>query len=930
MKITEIRVNHLKEPLGFQLTDLRISFKIQSSKWEKVQKKLIIYEINSKHFCWQSSWLEFPNNYFDVNLKLKSRQCYRILILVRNNQEIIRGTSFFETGKMTEPFKAFWIGHRQKNIANTLFRKKITIKKPLKQARGYLTGLGVYEAYIDGKKIGNEYLAPGVTAYDQWVQVQTYDLTNFLTVGKHELLISCGDGWYKGNYGFDGGKSNIYGDQQLAIGEYHLEYQDGTHEVILTDKSWQTTSGPITKSSIYYGEDLDQTIVPTNWQSAIEINHDKTILKDRLSLPLKIKERLDVIKLIITPKGEQVLDFGQNQAGWLEFYNRFPRGTKVTFEFGEVLQKGNFYRKNLRLARAAFVYNSDGKPHWVHPHFTYFGYRYVKITGNSIPLNIADFKAAVIFSDINRTGKIITNQPLVNRLFDNVIWGQKSNFFDVPTDCPQRDERLGWTGDAEIFCPTAAYNFDVYAFFKKYSYDLLIEQKRLHGKVPMYAPSMGQNDGGTAVWGDAATIIPWVMYQMTNDPAILRQNFEAMISWVEWITKNTQKTDLWIAPFQFGDWLALDAPDSDLPFGKTDSNYIASIYYYYSSWIVGKTAQILHYPQQAKKYLSKAQKIKEAIQAEYITPNGRLALDTQTGYILALQFDLVKPKYRLRTVNDLVKRIHRDHDHLTTGFVGTPYLCRVLSRFGQHELAIKLFLNTDYPSWLYEVKLGATTIWERWNSILPNGSMNPDGMNSLNHYSMGAVMDWAYQYILGIGNHLPGFSEVNFAPQFDYRISQVEGSFNTPYGDLKVAYALETDAKHTIKIHLQIPFGLKLKVTLPRSQKQLILVNQKQLSTDQINLNAGNYELSYQPTEDYLIRYRVDTPIGDILKDQQLVKEIAKIDPILHQLPNELSAEMKQLSISKLVLTIPKLNISSDHLQKIEKLLQKTYIGKDC
>lgn len=922
MKITQILVNHLHEPVGFQLKNLRIEFQIEAASFQKVSKKLTIYD---NDICWNSDWLNYDDNYFDVKLNLKPRTRYRVILEVRSEKETICGETFFETGKMDEEFKGEWIANPDKEIQNTLFKKDLKITKSIKSARLYITGLGLYETYLDNKKVGDEYLTPGVTAYDQWQQVQTYDITDSLSIGTHELLISCGDGWYKGNYGFEGGQSCIYGDQHKAIAEYHLEYKDGTTEIICTDKSWQTTSGKVTKSAIYYGEDLDDTRLIDGWQDVIILDDSKSILKDRLSLPITVNERLPVKEIIKTPAGEKVLDFGQNQAGWLEFYNRTPKGTKLTFQFGEILQHGNFYRDNLRDARATFEYVSDGEKKWVRPHFTYFGYRYVKVDGNIKQFCKEDYRAAVLYSNLETTGMIKTNNQKVNRLFENVLWGQKSNFLDVPTDCPQRDERLGWTGDAEIFSNTAALNMDVYAFFKKFSYDILLEQKLHDGMVTMYAPSMGKNDGGAAAWGDAATIIPWNMFQIYGDPAILKQNYSAMKSWVDWITKNTQVPDLWISPFQFGDWLALDGENPTMPTGKTDENFIASIYYYYSTSIVSQTAKVLGHKADEKYYGELAARIKREIQQEYITPRARVAIDTQTAYVLVLQFDLVEKRYQKRVVSDLVDRIHKDHDHLKTGFVGTPYLCSVLSKFGEHKLATKIFLNEDYPSWLYEVNLGATTIWERWDSILKDGSMNPEGMNSLNHYSVGSIMEWAYKYILGITDHSPGFKEITFAPQFDYRLPKISGNFKTPYGNLKVKSEIETDADHTIKVDLTIPFGVSAKIRLPRSNNVLIKVN-KDIKEGEFILTAGFYSINYRPTRDYIEKYHKETSVAQILANRELTAKIDQIDPVLNFFKKDPNSELAQMSLSKLNLSFPFINIESDHLRQINQLLEQTPI----
>lgn len=921
MKIETILVNHMIEPLGFDLSQLRIEFKLSGAFNENIQKQLTIN--NADKVVFQSEWSSFPNNYFDVDLQLAPRTQYVAKVAVKTDTDILEKTTPFETGKMNEDITAKWIGG-SKAFANTVFRREFKVDHELKRGRLYLTGLGLYEVAIDGQKIGDEYLTPGVTAYDQWVQIQTYDVTSALTKGDHELTVSVADGWYKGNYGFDGGKDKIYGDRHMIIGELHEIAADGTDTQIVTDDSWETAAGKVTASAIYYGEDFDDTHEIKDWQSAVDLDHDKSILSDRLSLPLKVQEELPVASVIKTPAGETVLDFGQNHAGWLKFLNTEPKGTTLKFEMGEILQEGNFYRGNLREARAAFTYVSDGQEKWVRPHFTYFGYRYVKVTGNTQPINAKNFKSQVIYSDMAETGQIETDNKKVNRLFANVQWGQKSNFFDVPTDCPQRDERLGWTGDADIFSNTAALNMNVYAFFKKYARDMALEQANHDGKLTMYAPAMGEDDGGAAVWGDAATVIPWHMYEMYGDPAILQQNFQSMQDWVDWVSRSTKTEDLWTGCFQFGDWLALDGENPALPIGKTEEDFIASVYYYYSSSIVSKAARVLNQPQVASKYGQLASRIKAAIQREYITANGRVAMDTQTAYALVLYFHLVPDNQLQRVVNDLVKRLDKDDNHLKTGFVGTPFICRVLSENGQHKLAVKLFLNEDYPSWLYAVNLGATTVWERWNSVMPNGSMNPEGMNSLNHYSIGAVMEWAYKDMLGISSHDAGYETVTISPHFDYRLKQVKGHFDSPYGVINVAYQIEADDAHHVVLHVDIPVGQTAKVVLPRSTDVDILVNNTHRKGI-LTLGAGHYDISYLPTHDYIERYSLTTPLGTIMADTELVPQLKAISGQMNFFASpDIIKNMGKMTIPKINEVIPAVDLSHQELSELNDLLSKT------
>lgn len=926
MKIQNIQVNHMTEPIGFDLSDLKIEFAVDSSKNLALEKKLEI--TSDKKIVYQIDWEKYTNNYFQPDFQLNPRTKYDLTISLRNENEEILATasSNFETGKMNEPFTGKWIGNADKDIQNTLLKRNLNLSKEIKEARLYMSGLGVYELNINDKKVGEELLAPGSTNYDYLIQVQTYDVTKNLNIGDNTLVISLGDGWYKGNLGFDGGHDKIYGDQQRAILELHLIYTDGSEEIINSDDQWLTTAGKVTKSAIYYGEDLDDTIEPTDWVNASILKYPLDTLADRLSLPLKVQEYLPAKELIHTPKDEQVIDFGQNNVGIIEFYNREPKGTKITIEVGEILQKGNFYRDNLREARAAFTYISDGTNKWIRPHFTYYGYRYIKISGNTQPLQLKDFRAAVIYSDMKMTGSIKTDNPKVNRLFENVQWSQKGNFFDVPTDCPQRDERLGWTGDAEIFSNTSTFNMNVYAFFKKYAKDMKIEQDHHDGMLTMYAPSLHVDEGGAAIWGDAATIIPWNMYEKYGDTSILKQNYSSMKGWVNWIRQNVEKsgTGLWTGSFQFGDWLSLDSENPAVPNGKTDEDFIASIYYYYSSTIVANTAKILGNEKDYKFYADLCKTIKQNILKEYVTETGRVAIDTQTAYALVLEFNIVPEKLKSRVVDDLVARLKKDNDHLQTGFVGTPFLCQVLSNNGRHDLATKIFLNEDYPSWLYEVNLGATTIWERWNSVMPDGSMNPEGMNSLNHYSIGAIMEWAYKFMLGLHDQDNGYQIVYLEPQFDYRLKHISGHYDSSYGDLKVKYDLETDDKHTITANIDVPFGQTVKLTLPRVGKEII-VDGKTVNEKTITLTVGNHEVSYIPTHDYIGRYTTGAKLLNITADKELFDKIKSITHELDMFNDpENVKRLGQMSIPEANKLFPFINIPESELKQITDTLVST------
>ncbi|WP_282806059.1 alpha-L-rhamnosidase [Lactobacillus isalae] len=924
MKITNILINQMVEPLGFKLDNFQVTFAVEDlniSDFSKVYKKIKIFEAESNKVIYLVDYEQYENNQFNVKVNLKARTKYIVEISIKALNQEVKASSFFETGKLDEPYLGKWIASPDKTISNTLFCKKFQRKNVgIKRARLYASGLGLYEAYLNHQKIGNEYLSPGFTNYQDWIQVQTYDVTSLMQENlKFELLFSVGDGWYKGRLGFDGGKTNIFGDQQMIIAELHLDYEDGSKEVIKTDSSWRTAEGKVTKAEIYYGEDFDENKKIDSWQAAIELEKSTDQLTDRLSLPIIIHEKLPVKKIIKTPKNEAVLDFGQNHAGWPSFFNTAPKGKKVTLTMGEILQDGNFYKDNLRKARASFTYISNGEEKWIRPHFTYFGFRYVKVEGID-NVKKENFESLVLYSNLLQTGKIETNNEQVNKLFNNVLWGQKSNFFDIPTDCPQRDERLGWTGDAEIFAKTASFNMNSYEFFKKYAYDMKLAQEENNGKLPIVVPDIGLKSSGMAIWSDAATIIPWLIYKFYGNKDILKQNYFQMKSWVNWIGENTTTKDMWTGGMQLGDWLALD--NGDRPNGRTDSSFLATLYYLISTQILANSAQVLEQTQDHDYYQDLTERIKSKLCNKYVTMDGKVAINTQTALALALKFNLVLGNQKKQVTNDLVELIKLDNNHLSTGFVGTPYLLSALSDNGKHEKAVDLFLNDNFPSWLYEVKMGATTMWERWNSVLPDGRMNPKGMNSLNHYSFGAVMSWMYEYVVGFRKFDPGFRNITFAPLFDYRLRSVKASLKTSYGKISVNYKLEINKAHKINLEIDIPFGMNVKMILPRNKNRLINVNGQEMK-ENIILKGGEYHISYIPTQSYVKGYELSTSVSMILENRGLVHQIDSIDgKILEKVKH--SGNIRDMFIDKSLMDLLEYeHVSKESTEKIEKILKQ-------
>lgn len=665
-----------------------------------------------------------------------------------------------------------------------------------------------------------------------------------------------GDGWYKGRFGFQG-KDKLYGDTQALRCELHIAYADGNVECLASGPQWQAVQSRVRFANLYDGEVYDATFDPGS-PIAAQVYHglDGAKLMDRLSPPVRVTERLAPKEILITPAGETVLDLGQEITGYLEFRTRATRGESVTLSYFEILQDGNFYRDNLRSARQEYIYTADGTEAIVRPHFTFFGFRYVKLEGFINPA-LADFTGCVVHSDIARTSSFVCGHDKINRFAKNVVWGQRGNFLDVPTDCPQRDERMGWTGDAQAFSGTACFQMDCGAFFAKYLYDMRQEQAKREGAVPHVVPDMGLCGEASCAWADAATVIPWNVYLFYGDKTLLRTQYPVMRDWVEWIYRTDEThggTRLWQVGFHFADWLALDTKNGT-PMGGTDMHYIASAYYYYSTTLLLKAAQVLGYTEDAQRYAALQAEILTALRREYFTPAGRLAQTTQTGYICALFMDFAPPEHRALLARLLAKDFEESDGKLRTGFVGTAYLCRTLSQAGLTKLAYSLLLNEEYPGWLYEVNMGATTVWERWNSVLPDGSLSDTGMNSLNHYAYGAVMEWVYRDVAGIqpDEDAPGFRRALLRPQPDERLAQARATYDSAVGLYASAWRFEADG--SFRWCLDIPFGASAKAVFPFADAKSLALAYPNIGIRQEEgavyalLDAGSYEFHYPRIE---------------------------------------------------------------------------------
>ncbi len=767
-----------------------------------------------------------------------------------------------------DDWKAKWIGpgYVEDSILrpSPLFRKEFTSSKKIKSATVYITAHGLYEASINGQRVGDGYFTPGWTEYKKRLQYQGYDVTNLVRNGKNAIAVTLGGGWYRDHLAW-GSNKNIYGKDISLLLQLMITYTDGSTRLIISDGSWKSTTGSIRSSEIYDGEIIDARDEKTGWTqpgyddsqwSGVEVEHfSNDNLVASVDAPARKHEIFKPVRVLTTPKGEKVIDFGQNLVGWEMIHVRGNSGDTITIRHAEVLDKyGNFYTENLRAAKATSSYILNGKgEEYFEPHFTYYGFRYIEVTGIKGPLNPDDFQAVAIYADMKPTGTFSTSNPMLNQLQHNILWGQKGNFLDVPTDCPQRDERLGWTGDAQVFSRTASFNMNVNNFFAKWMQDVAADQLP-DGSVPFVIPNvLGPYAAGSAGWSDVATIIPWNMYLAYGDTGVLRRQYSSMKGWVDFIRSRTHD-NLWNTGFDFGDWLFYrPADDNDGRSAVTDKYLIAQCFYAHSTQLLINAAEVLGKTSDVESYTALLKKIKAAFLDEYVTPNGRLVSGTQTAYVLALNFDMLPESLRTQAAKRLVENIKSYNYHLTTGFLGTPYLCHVLTRFGYDDIAYRLLLQTTYPSWLYPVTMGATTIWERWDGEKPDSTFETPSMNSFNHYAYGAIGDWMYRKMAGLDTYAdgPGYKHIRIKPHLGGDLSFAKASLETYYGEVssswKVSRGKDQAAGDSVWMEVQIPANTRATIYIPAKSAEVVSESGKPLSEVEgikvIGMSQGYVEL---------------------------------------------------------------------------------------
>ncbi|KAN0098892.1 glycoside hydrolase family 78 protein [Hyaloscypha variabilis] len=717
-----------------------------------------------------------------------------------------------------------------------LYRKEFSVQSATK--------IGIYEAEINGKQVGDQFLPPGWSAYDERLHYQVYDVLEYLSPENVEncIGIRVGEGWFCGRIGFEGGGRNLWGDRTAVMAQLELAYEDGSIQVVNTDDSWEVASGPTRLAEIYNGEKYDATMELSGWSVARASEDSEPLAWTRAAVlsPLPAKHellamsgspirRLLILKpkdLITTPQGKKVLDFGQNLVGYTRLKNvKGPLGQTIRLLHAEVMEHGELGRRPLREADAIDEYTLKGLPEgesW-EPRFTFHGFRYLQVEGLSLDADLlASFEAVVCWTEMEPTGDFSCSDKMLNKLHENVVWGMRGNFVGLPTDCPQRDERLGWTGDIALFAPTACFLYDCAGILKTWLADLAVSQKYLGGVPPLVVPDVLRYIKSAfprvfpaAIWADATILVPWAIYQATGDIGILDLQYPSMESWLKACPRDTKSgRRLYDASlFQLGDWLDPDAPPDKPQNAKADAQLVANAFLIHSLDIISKISSIIGKDQEAKQYADEAILVRREFCDEYMTPNGRLVSDSQTAYALGICFDLFPtPRQRVQAGERLAYIVRKNQFRIGTGFAGTPFICEALVLTGHAQIAYRMLVEDTCPSWLYPVTMGATTMWERWDSMLPDGSINPGDMTSFNHYALGAVATFMHERLGGLRCVEPGWKKARVEPILGGEFTEATVSHITPYGKVGCSWKIEDDR---FDLTVQVPPNTSMEVVLP-------------------------------------------------------------------------------------------------------------------
>jgi alpha-L-rhamnosidase len=898
LAVDRLRCEYAANPLGIDASKPRLSWILLSDRRNTTQTAYHIQVAASREglmdaskLVWDSGVVESDSSvWVDFNgPTLVSFQRYWWRVKVRDNyrqESDWSQVAWWETGILKPAeWTAEWISpdleEKEEDNPCPMLRKEFNLKGKVSSARAYVTSLGLYEMEINGRRVGDARFTPGFTSFHKRLQYQTYDVTDYLREGRNAVGVFLADGWYRGHLWFKA-IPNVFGRELALLAQIRVEYSDGTIEMIGTDDSWQCTTGPILSSDLYYGEvyDARREILRWSepgcgydkWRSVKRLEYGKAHLVCSPGGAAKVMEEIQPQRILRTPKGELVVDLGQNIAGIVRLQVEGESGREITLSYCEELtREGNFNIEQLDLLghqrRAGRFYQIDryvlkGGPEVIEPHFTFHGFRYVKIEGYPGELDLGSITGLVIYSDLLDTGDFSCSNPLVNQLQHNILWSQKGNFLDIPSDCPQR-EKMGWTGDIQIYAPTACFLMDCSGFLVKWLQDLKADQ-RGDGLVPHIIPWLPNYPvygplgvGGSSGWGDACIIVPWTLYQFYGDKRILGEMYDATKKWITFIQRRS-KGYIWNKGMHWGDWLEPGRPAYSYFLPWAPKGYVATPFFAYSCYLLSRIAGVLGRRDDADYYRGLSEKVKAAYLKRYVKENGRVKPSRQGAYVLALAYDMVPDEFKPRLVAHLAKMIKDNGNHLDTGFLSTPHLCQVLCDSGHEDLAFQVLNQDTILSWLYEVRKGATSVWETWDCIKADGRLRK-GM-SFNHYAFGAVGQWLYRYIAGIGldEQNPAGKHIVLSPHPGGGLTEARATYQCPRGEVKSAWNLDDG---WMIYNVTIPANSTATVRLPRATKVEVSVDGRPLleaeevsSASQeangvtLQVGSGSYEFRYRYT----------------------------------------------------------------------------------
>lgn len=739
-----------------------------------------------------------------------------------------------------------------------ILRKAITFSSEPESVVFYASAHGVYQVWINGVVVDDQFLKPGWTTYQKRVLHETTTITPLVNGVSALVEVRAAGGWFTESFGFQGFAKPLYGEQASFAAQLHVTYKDGSTEVLSTDETWEiTANSTIVSSSIYDGEVFDGNVDESEGWTKPTVSQEIDTVYPRVAPPVRCTEKVAPVELITSPSGKTILDFGQNLVGFVEFSTTsLASGQTVTLRHAEVLENEEMGIRPLRLAKATDTYtHGPASGNTWRPEFTFHGFRYLEVSGWNEDLDLSDFTALVLHSDMRRIGDFASSHELLNQLHKNVVWGMRGNFLSLPTDCPQRDERLGWTGDIQVFAPTASFLYDTHMFLDSWLVDLTLEQEMTgNGVVPIVIPDVLQS-GQTpmAAWGDAATIVPTVLHERYADMEILNRQLDSMTQWVDSIVAVSSSEWLWEGFFQFGDWLDPTAPPDDAAAAKATGDLVATAHAFRSADLTVKAAQLLGRDDVSAKYGEVRENYRKAFLDNFVTPNGRIVNDAQTAYAMAIEYRIVEDPTLLTAMSKRLAALTREGGyHIETGFVGTPIVHDALAYGNHFDANDRLMFQTENPSWLYPVTMGATTIWERWDSMLEDGSINPGEMTSFNHYALGAVADWLHRRVAGLAPSAPGYASIHVEPIYLPTLEHASAFLNSGFGLIESGWKREGTS---IVLEVTIPANTTATVVVPDGVQ---------------NVGSGTHSWTFEEDRDQkpLSEITLDSPLLDVLENQ--------------------------------------------------------------